>query len=88
MLCLRFPSASLATAKTAFGTSPSLCAFPTHTSQCLFGDWGVRAGARESPGRPLGWQPPGPGAVPGVVAAPPAPQVASEPAHGSPPTAL
>ena len=31
---------------------------------------GVRAGVRESPGRPLGWQPPGPSAVPGVVAAP------------------
>ena len=36
--------------------------------------WGVRAGARESPGRPLGWQPSGPGAVPGVVAAPPLPR--------------
>ena len=60
--------------KTAFGTSPSLCAFPTHASQWLFGDWGVRAGARESPGRPLGWQPPGPGAVPGVVATPPLPR--------------
>ena len=53
---------------------PFACAFPTHTSQWLFGDWGVRAGARESPGRPLGWQPPGPGAVPGVVAAPPLPR--------------
>ena len=83
-----FPISFTRHGKTAFGTSPSLCAFPTHTSQCLFEDWGVRAGARESPGRPLGRQPPGPGAVPGVVAAPPAPQAASEPAHGSPPTAL
>ena len=53
--------------------SPFVRAFPTHTSQWLFGDWGVRAGARESPGRPLGRQPPGPSAVPGVVAAPPLP---------------
>ena len=28
----------------------------------------MRAEARESLGRPLGWQPPGPSAVPGVVA--------------------
>ena len=35
---------------------------------------GVRAGARESPGRPLGWRPLGPGAVPGVVAAPTLPK--------------
>ena len=34
----------------------------------------MQAGARESPGRPLGWQPPGPSAVPGVVAAPPLPR--------------
>ena len=34
----------------------------------------MRAGARESPGRPLGWQPLGPSAVPGVVAAPPLPR--------------
>ena len=34
----------------------------------------MRAGARESPGRTLGWQPPGPSAVPGVVAAPPLPR--------------
>ena len=65
--------------------SPSIChrapplarrASPTRTSQWLFGDWGVRAGARESPGRPPGRPPPPPGppslsAVPGVVAASP-----------------
>ena len=34
----------------------------------------MRAGARESPGRPLGWQPPGPSAVPGVMAAPSLPR--------------
>ena len=33
----------------------------------------MRARARESPDRPLEWQPPGPSAVPGVVAAPPLP---------------
>ena len=36
-------------------------ASPTHTPQWLFGDRGVRAGARESPGRPPGlslWDPP------------------------------
>ena len=54
--------------------SPFVSRFPTHTSQWLFGDWGVRAGARESPGRPLGWQSPGPSAVPGIVAAPPLPR--------------
>ena len=48
----------------------------------------MRAGARESPGQPLGWQSPGPSAIPGVVAAPPAPEAASEPACGSPPAAL
>ena len=36
-------------------------ASPTHTSQWLFGDWGVRAGARESPGRPPGRQLAAPG---------------------------
>ena len=35
----------------------------------------------------LGWQPPGPSAVPGVVAAPPASKAAPEPARGSPPAA-
>ena len=65
---------------------PFALSFPTHTSQWLFGDWGVRAGARESPGRPPGWQPPGPGAVPGV-AAPPLPR-RRRPARGSPPKAL
>ena len=46
----------------------------------VLGQWGVRAGARESPGRPLGWQPPGPSAVPGVVAAPLPRQRLSRPA--------
>ena len=51
-------------------------ASPTRTSQWLFRDWGVRAGARESPGRPPGRPPPPPGppsqsAAPGVVAASP-----------------
>ena len=64
---------------------------PTRTSQRLFGDRGVRAGARESPGRPPGRLPPPPrpfSAVPGVVAASPLappPKAAFGPARGSPP---
>ena len=51
-------------------------ASPTPTSQWLLGDRGVRAGARESPGRPPGWLPPPPeppslSVVPGVVATSP-----------------
>ena len=55
------------------GLFPLIRASPTHTSQWLFGDWGVRAGVRESPGRPLGWQPQPLGlrTIPGLVAAPP-----------------
>ena len=37
-------------------------------------EWGMQARAQESLGRPLGWQPPGPCAVPGMVAAPPLPR--------------
>ena len=52
--------------KTAVGISPSLCAFPAHASQWLFGDWGVRAGVRagfwggspQDPARSLAWWPP------------------------------
>ena len=67
---------------------------PTRTSQRLFGDRGVRAGARESPGRPPGRLPPPPrpfSAVPGVVAASPLappPKAAFGPARGSPPAAF
>ena len=45
----------------------------------------MRAGARESPGRPLGWrpQPLGPRVAPGLV--PPPPQAVPGPACGSPP---
>ena len=48
----------------AHGESSRFRASPAHASQWLFGDWGVRAGARESLGRPPGRLPPGAVAVP------------------------
>ena len=69
-----FPISFTRHGKNRLRNLPFALRFPAHTSQWLFGDWGVRAGARESPVRPLGWQPPGPGAVPGVVATPPLPR--------------
>ena len=69
MPCLRFPSASLAMAKTAFGTSPSLCAFPptppsgsSEIGACGPGRGRARAGlwggSPQDPARSRAWWPP------------------------------
>ena len=49
----------------------------------LFGDWGVRAGARESPGRPQGGRASGGRPAPRAL-----PEAAPGPARGSPPAAF
>ena len=71
MPCLRFPSASLATAKTASEPPFALRFSHPHLPVALRG---LGRAVRGSLGQPLGWQPPGSSAVPGVVAAPSLPR--------------